>query len=165
MKKGLKPIVDDQSRILILGSLPGDVSLAAGQYYASPRNQFWRILSRIYHEPIGRDYESKRAFLHQHDIALWDVLKAAERLGSLDSNIRSSIANDLEGLICRHPQIRMIGLNGRKAEKDFNRYGGASAIFHAGHLHVRYLPSSSSALTKPFEEKVQAWQEFLKPVI
>ena len=161
IKQGLNPVVDDNSRILILGSLPGDASLKSREYYAYPQNQFWNILSSIYQESIRVDYESKRAFLRKHGIALWDVLKAAERKGSLDSNIRSPVVNDLKGFIRKHPQIRAIGLNGRKAWEKFNKH----CIFKAGDMHVRYLPSSSSMHTKPLPEKVQAWQDFLEPVM
>ena len=161
MKQGLEPIADDRSRILILGSLPSDASLAACEYYANPRNHFWRILSGIHDEPIGADYESKRAFLRRHGIALWDVLKAAERKGSLDSNIRSPVVNDLQGLIRDHPQIRAIGLNGTTAWGIFKRYWRRQAVFSEGDIQVRCLTSSSPRNVKSFEEKVEAWQEFL----
>ena len=164
MKEGLEPVVDDSSRILILGSLPSDASLAAGEYYANPRNHFWGILSCIHDEPIGVDYGSKRAFLLRHGIALWDVLKAAERKGSLDSNIRSPVVNDLEGLIRQHPRIRAVGLNGTKARDIFNRHWRGSSVFSAGGMQVRCLPSSSPVPGKnvrSFEEKVQDWWEFL----
>ncbi len=91
MKEGLGPVVNDCSRILILGSLPGNVSLKERKYYANPRNHFWQILSCIYDESVGVEYETRLAFLRKHEIALWDVLKAAERRGSLDSGIRSPV--------------------------------------------------------------------------
>ena len=164
MKEGLEPVVDDSSRILILGSLPSDASLAAGEYYANPRNHFWPILACIHDDPIGADYGSRRAFLRRYGIALWDVLKAAERKGSLDSNIRSPVINDLEGLIRKHPRIRAIGVNGTKAWDIFNRHWRRHSVFSAGGMRVRCLPSSSpipGKNVKSFEEKVQAWQEFL----
>ena len=161
MKQGLEPIADDRSRILILGSLPSDASLAAQEYYANPRNHFWRILSRIHDKPIEADYESRLAFLRRYGIGLWDVLKAAERKGSLDSNIRSPVVNDLVGLINRHPQIRTVGLNGTKAREIFNQHWRGHSIFSAGGMQVRCLPSTSPANTRLFEEKVAAWQEFL----
>ena len=164
MKEGLEPVVDDSSRILILGSLPSDASLAAGEYYANPRNHFWGILSCIHDEPIGAEYGSKRTFLRRHGIALWDVLKAAERKGSLNSNIRSPVVNDLEGMIREHPRIRAVGLNGTKAWGIFNRHWRGSFVFNAGGMQVRCLPSSSPVPgknVKLFEEKVQNWHEFL----
>ncbi|MCY3769536.1 MAG: DNA-deoxyinosine glycosylase [Gammaproteobacteria bacterium] len=164
MKEGLEPIIDDSSRILIMGSLPSDASLTAREYYAHPRNHFWRILSCIHDEPIGTDYGSKRAFLRRHGIALWDVLKAAERKGSLDSNIRSPVINDLEGLIRKHPRIRAIGVNGTKAWNIFNRHWRSHCVFIAGGMPVRCLPSSSPVPgrnVKSLEEKIKAWRELL----
>ncbi|MCY3877895.1 MAG: DNA-deoxyinosine glycosylase [Rhodobacteraceae bacterium] len=167
MKNGLETIVDDGSRILILGSLPGDTSLAAGRYYAHPRNRFWPILSRAYDEPIEADYRSRLLFLRRHRIALWDVLKAAERRGSLDSNIRSPVVNDLAALIRNHGQIRAVGLNGAKAGSYFSRHWGQHSVFSSNDMRICRLPSSSSVPgrhVKSFEEKVQAWREFLNPV-
>ena len=166
MKQGLEPVVDDRSRILILGSLPGDASLAARQYYAYPRNHFWPILSSIHGVPIEADYGSRLAFLHEHGIALWDVLAAAERHGSLDSNIRSPMVNDLGGLVRKHSRIRAVGLNGTKAWTIFNRHWGSQSIFRSNDMRVRCLPSSSPVPgknVKSFEEKVRAWRDFLKP--
>ena len=164
MKEGLAPIADGSSRILILGSLPSDASLAAREYYANPRNHFWRILSCIHDEPIAVDYGSKLPFLRRHGIALWDVLKAAERKGSLDSNIRSPVVNDLEGLVHKHPRIMAIGLNGTKSRDIFNPHWLGRSVFSAGGMQVRCLPSSSPVRgknVKSFEEKAQAWREFL----
>ncbi len=166
MKEGLAPIIDGSSRILILGSLPGDTSLCVREYYANPRNHFWRILSCIYDEPTEVNYESKKAFLRRHGIALWDVLKAAERKGSLDTNIRrgSENINDVECLIQKHPMIRTIGLNGTKTEKLFNQNWRRNSIFSADGMQVRCLPSSSSVPgknVKSFEEKIRDWQEFV----
>ena len=166
MKQGLAPVADDGSRILILGSLPSDASLAAREYYANPCNHFWPILSCIHDEPIGVDYGSRLGFLHKHGIALWDVLKAAERKGSLDSNIRSPVVNDLQGLIRDHPKIRAVGLNGTKAWGIFNRHWRRHAVFREGDMRVRCLPSSSPVPgrnVKSFEEKVEAWRDFLAP--
>ena len=164
MKEGLEPVISDSSRILILGSLPSGASLAAHEYYANPRNHFWPILSCIHDESIGADYGSKRAFLRRHGIALWDVLQAAERKGSLDSNIQSPVVNDLEVLIQEYPRIRAVGLNGTKAWDIFKRHWRRHSVFCAGRMQMRCLPSSSpipGKNVKSFEEKVQPWREFL----
>ncbi len=164
IKEGLEPIIDETSRILILGSLPSDASLSTVEYYANPRNHFWKILSRIYNESIGTDYRRKRAFLRRHGIALWDVLKSAERTGSSDSNIRSPIVNDLEELIQEYPQIKVIGLNGTKAWHIFNRQWGRNPLFSADSIKTGCLPSSSpipGKNIKPFKQKTQIWQNFL----
>ncbi|MCY4314228.1 MAG: DNA-deoxyinosine glycosylase [Gammaproteobacteria bacterium] len=164
IKEGLDAIIDGSSRVLILGSLPSDRSLEVREYYASPRNHFWRILSCIYDEPIGTDYELKRAFLHRRGIALWDVLKVAERKGSLDSNIRRPAVNDLERVIQKHPRISTVGMNGTKAWGLFSQHWCRHPVFRAGRLHVRCLPSSSPVPgknVKSFEEKAEAWRKFL----
>ncbi len=163
-KEGLEPVIDSNSKILILGSLPGDISLSAHEYYANPRNHFWWILTCIHDEPIATDYESRLGFLHRNGIALWDVLKAADRKGSLDSNIRSPVVNNLEGLILKYPQIRTCGLNGTKAWGLFNRYWRRHHAFSTGSIQACCLPSSSPVPgrnVKSFEEKVQAWRKFL----
>ena len=165
MKEGLEPVIDDSSRILILGSLPSDTSLEVREYYANPRNHFWKILSCIYDDPIEADYELKRAFLHKNGIALWDVLKAAERKGSLDSNIRFPEVNDLDRLVREHPRIRTVGMNGTKAWSIFNRHWRRHPVFSIGGMQVCCLPSSSPVPgknVKPFEEKVQVWRKFLE---
>ena len=94
-------------------------------------------------------------------MALWDVLKAVERHGSLDSNIKRSIVNDLDGFIRKHPGIKAIGFNGKRAQSDFKRHWRGHSIFTIGGIRMHLLPSSSGKLVKPFKEKVQAWQEFL----
>ncbi len=119
MKEGLEPIIDDQSRILILGTLPGEKSLTRREYYADNRNQFWKILSCIHGEEIKLDYKSRLKFLRKHGIALWDVLKVADREGSSDSNIANPVFNDLEGLIKKHPSIKVIGVKGETAGEFF----------------------------------------------
>ena len=167
LKRGLAPIADGKSRVLILGSLPGDASLQAGEYYAHPRNHFWRILSGIHNESVGDDYESKQMFLRQHGISLWDVLKEAERRNSLDSNIRASTTNDLETFFHQHPQIRSVGLNGTKAWKIFNQYRREYRFCKNDDMHLKCLPSSSPTPgrnVKSFEEKLQIWGEFLAAV-
>ena len=87
MKTGLAPIAGKSSRLLILGSLPGDESIRRQQYYAHPRNHFWPIMAGLLGEELPEDYEKKKAMLLRHGIALWDVLFSAEREGSLDTNI------------------------------------------------------------------------------
>jgi len=166
-KIGLKPISDEKSRILILGSLPGDESLEAEQYYANPGNHFWRILSKIYQVSVEQDYESRLVFLSDRGIALWDVLQSAKRYGSRDSAIKSPVVNDLEDFIRKHPQITAIGLNGTKASKEFKKHWDSSCVVSERGIHVHSLPSSSSTpgrYVKPFDEKVQHWLNFFKPV-
>lgn len=121
-KEGLKPIIGNNPRILILGSLPGDESLRKQEYYGNPRNMFWDVISGILGEPVPMQYARKVDYLKRHGIALWDVLHAADRAGSLDSNIRNGEFNDIEKLISDNPSIAVIATNGGEAEKFFRKY-------------------------------------------
>ena len=148
-EKEWAPVVDDKSHTLILGFLPGKKSLEEQQYYADPRNQFWCILSRIYSDSVGTDYNAKLSFLSTHGIALWNVFK------------KDSITNDLGGFIRKHPGIKKVGFNGvEEAKHKFGRRWRDAPVFKTFEPHV--LPSSSGRYPMPFEEKVQDWQEFLK---
>ena len=89
-KRGLAPVIGDAPEVLILGSIPGDISIQKQQYYASPRNQFWQILSGVFDSPVGSTYADRVEFVLTHKLALWDVLKSADREGSLDSSIRKA---------------------------------------------------------------------------
>jgi len=157
MKEGLEPIIDDQSRILILGTLPGEKSLSKREYYADNCNKFWKILSCIFEEQIKQVYESKLEFLYRKGIALWDVLKAAEREGSSDSSIDKPDLNDLEGLIKKHPSIKIIGFNGKCAKKFFMHEYEDNPVFSA--LKLIQLMSTSARLEVSLEVKVKNWQK------
>lgn len=122
MKSGLSPLIDDESKFLILGTLPGDESLRKQEYYANPSNRIWNILSKLNGETTPLTYSDKKSLLKRMNVALWDVLKEAERKGSLDSNIHNSIANDIIGLLKGYPKIRVIGLNGNTATELFNKH-------------------------------------------
>ena len=119
-KCGLDPVVDQKSRVLILGTLPGDESLRQQRYYSDPSNQFWRLLSAIFEEASGHTYTERLTFLANHGVALWDVLQSAERLGSSDSKITNPVPNDFRALFVNFTMLRRIGFNGTKAE-DFWR--------------------------------------------
>ena len=116
------PVCDRQSRILILGSMPGVQSLAAQQYYAHPQNRFWRLLALLFEEPPPQDYAAKLALLHKHRAALWDALAFCERDGSLDSDIKNGRPNDILGLLERCPDIRAVFCNGGKAAAVFKKH-------------------------------------------
>ena len=123
MKKlGLKPVIGANPRILILGSLPGDESIRRQEYYGNPRNMFWDVMSGILGEKAPVRYSEKVEYLKRYGIALWDVLHAAERKGSLDANIRNEEFNDIEQLISDNPSIKVVVTNGGKAEKSFRKY-------------------------------------------
>ncbi len=155
LKRSFPPVVDADTRVLILGSLPGEVSLAQGQYYANRQNQFWRLVGDILGEDlVGMEYAVRLQTLLAHHVGLWDVVAEAKREGSLDSNIRDHAGNDLVGLIESLPKLAVIAFNGGTAE----RIGVKALGQQGGHHHVVRLPSSSPAHTLPYAQKLQAWQ-------
>jgi len=115
---GLAPVVRRDARLLILGSFPGEASLAAGQYYAHPRNQFWPILGRLLDEPLAElGYAARLACVRAHRIAIWDVVGYCRRSGSLDSAIRDPQANDFDALLRRAPGLGAVAFNGATAAR------------------------------------------------
>lgn len=151
---GLAPVVDRRTRLLILGSLPGEASLRLAEYYAHPRNAFWTLMS----DRVGQDltrlaYAAKLEALSAAGIGLWDVIARAAREGSLDQNIRSAEPTDLIGLVGRLPRLVAVAFNGGAAA----RVGRRSLAGVAGRLELFDLPSSSAAHTLPRADKARAW--------
>ncbi len=141
------------ARLLILGSLPGEASLAAQRYYAHPQNQFWRLVGGVIGAGLqDMAYEARLATLVTHKIALWDVVANAERQGSLDTAIRNVTANDLAQLVASLPDLRAIAFNGQRAAKI-----GLKALGPDHAMPVLLLPSSSPAFTLPLAAKQAAW--------
>jgi hypoxanthine-DNA glycosylase len=152
-KAGFDPVVDAKTRLLILGSLPGDASLKAAQYYGHPQNAFWRLIGGV----IGRDlaalpYDDRLAALKAAGVGLWDVIASAERPGSLDAAIRRPETADLRDLVAGLPALRAVAFNGGTAA----RLGRAMLADAAG-VSLIALPSSSPAHARPFAEKAAAW--------
>lgn len=156
------PIAGDAPETLILGSMPGVASLEAGQYYAHPRNQFWPIICRLLGAgAVPADYASRAALLTDNRIALWDVLAACIRPGSLDSAIAAEIPNDLPGFLAGHSGIRRICFNGRKAESSFRTL--VLPRLDAVRYELCGLPSTSPAnASYGFERKYGLWADCLK---
>jgi len=153
-KRCFPPVVDPHTRILILGSLPGEVSLAQSQYYAHKQNRFWHLMSDVLEvDLVKRPYEDRLATLRQHRVGLWDVVAEARRDGSLDSNIKDHQGNDLIGLIATLPKLRVIAFNGGTAAKIGIKVLGEHADPHA----IVHLPSSSPAYTLVYAEKLVRW--------
>lgn len=153
-KRSFAPVVDEHTRILILGSLPGEASLAQGQYYANRQNRFWTLLGQVTGEDLpNMEYDAKLQALLRHHIGLWDVVAEAHRKGSLDSNIREHLSNDLIGLIQDLPNMVVIAFNGGTAAKIGLKQLGQQAERY----HIVKLPSSSPAHTLSFPEKLSAW--------
>ena len=115
-KEGLAPIIDENTRVLILGSLPSDESIRQQRYYAHPGNDFWRLISAAIGEDItGLDYAERVEKLKENGIGLWDVFRASERQGSMDSEIKNEDINDFSQITSIAPDIRLVCFNGKKA--------------------------------------------------
>jgi TDG/mug DNA glycosylase family protein len=152
------PLADKSARVLVLGSMPGVLSLQANQYYAHPRNAFWRIMASIYGFSADSPYETRVEQLKASSVALWDVLQACVRVGSLDSAIEkgSRVSNDFQSFFQQHPHITCVGFNGAEAEKSFRRF----ALPHLSVSGITFarLPSSSPAHAVSLEQKTAAWR-------
>ncbi|TDX87102.1 DNA-deoxyinosine glycosylase [Epilithonimonas xixisoli] len=147
------PIVYDNSQILILGSMPGAKSLEMNQYYAFPQNQFWKIMFHLFDSEFSNDYETRINLIKQNNIALWDVIESCERKGSLDTEIKSEIDNDISQLIENHPNIKIIFCNGQKSYKNLVKILGKNFK-----IPIVVLPSTSPLHTVKFEEKLESWK-------
>jgi hypoxanthine-DNA glycosylase len=156
VKAGLPPIARADARLFVLGSLPGDASLAAQRYYAHPTNQFWRLLGLAIGEELqALDYEQRLERLASRRIGLWDVIAAASRRGSLDQAIRAAEHNRIEHLLRDFPDLRAIAFNGATASAAGRKLIGQPPPG----LTLVDLPSSSAANTRPFADKATAWSK------
>lgn len=150
---GFAPVVDTETRLLILGSLPGDASLKAAQYYAHPRNAFWPLIGGVLGEDLAvLPYEQRLDRLKARGVGLWDVIASAERSGSLDGAIRSPEAADLRGLIGGLPVLRAVAFNGKLAAKL-----GRRIIGDTRNVILVDLPSSSPAHAISLSAKAESW--------
>ncbi|MCD9023126.1 DNA-deoxyinosine glycosylase [Cohnella silvisoli] len=158
------PLIDERSRILILGSMPGVASLRAYQYYGNPRNFLWRILYALFdnREP-DPDYEDRLAFALGNGVALWDVIANCERKGSLDSDIKLAVPNDIPGLLQRYPNIEALVCNGAKSFAELSKHYGSFPEV-AGRKVIR-MPSTSPIPTPQYrglEDRLQAWRAIME---
>lgn len=154
-KHSFPPVADRRARLLVLGSLPGDRSLAAGRYYAHPQNQFWRLMSLVVdRDLIALDYDARLASLQDAGVALWDVVADARRPGSTDAAIADPNANDLPGLIAALPELRAIAFNGATSHRHGRKVLGPLAERYA----IVMLPSSSPLHTVGMAAKEPAWR-------
>ncbi len=151
---------------LVLGSMPGAASLAAGQYYAYPHNQFWPIMEAICGAGRALPYALRLARLEEHRIALWDVLQSCVRPGSLDSAIEASSAepNDIPALLRSHAQISRICCNGGTAYRELLRHFGPELARDFPHVTTLRLPSTSPAHAgMPLAAKLSVWKAAVQP--
>lgn len=154
VKFGLPPVARPDARLFILGSLPGDASLAAQRYYAHPTNQFWRLVGGAIGEELDRlPYEKRLERLGARRIGLWDVIASASRHGSLDQAIREAEHNRIDHLLHGFPDLAAIAFNGTTASTTGRKLIGTPP---AG-VTLLDLPSSSAANTRTFIEKARSW--------
>ena len=154
LKHSFAPVVDDRTRLIVLGSLPGEQALARGQYYANPRNQFWKLMSGVVGvelEPLS--YDERLQTLLAVGVGLWDTVASATRQGSLDGAIRDHSPNALPDLAARLPDLRAFAFNGGKSAAV-----GRKALGETD-LALVDLPSSSPAFTMAFAQKQAAWMK------
>ncbi len=148
------PISSPDSKMLILGTMPGTKSLELNQYYGHSQNNFWKFIFTIFNKDFTADYETKKALLLKNKIALWDVLQYCDRVGSLDSAIKNEIANDFESFLKLHPNIKTILFNGQKAAAFFKKYVQLKKEYT-----LITLPSTSPANAgKTFQSKLDEWK-------
>lgn len=155
----LDPVLDSDSRILILGTMPSPASRAAGFYYGHPRNRFFRVLSDLFGEPLPEGREARVAFLLRHHIALWDVLASCEIDGADDSSIRDPVPNDFSGLL-EKTDIQAVFTTGRKAGELYRRY----ALPVTG-IPAYLLPSTSPANARISYEELLAAYKIILPCL
>ncbi len=150
--RGFPPIIDARVERLVLGSFPSAASLAAGQYYAHPRNQFWAIMGRLIGEPLAElPYAERARRLLAHRVGLWDVYGACERAGSADAAIRNSEANSFVRLRRQAPRLAAVAFNGSAA-------GRFRPLFDQAGFATRVLPSTSPAHAGlSLEQKLDLW--------
>ncbi len=157
---GFPPITGKNAKVLILGSMPSEESLRQKQYYAHPRNSFWYIMQQLLQIKPDADYREKTKTLVENGIALWDVLQACIRQGSLDSSIEngSIVTNDFETFFNTHNKIKYVFFNGQKSEQEFRKRVLPALQNRFDYLNYHSLPSTSpamAALTK--EDKLLRW--------
>lgn len=156
--KGLAPIVDQQSEILILGTMPGVESLRKQAYYGNDRNLFWKLMTEVTGKEVPSEYEARKTFLLENKIALWDVCQTCFREGSLDSAISGETPNEIISFLQKYPEIKAIALNGQTAEKLFAKY-----FSRIPGIEVFSMPSTSAANAGvKWETKVGEWGKIKK---
>jgi len=156
-KQSFTAIIPQNAKILILGSLPGDLSIVHDQYYAHPQNRFWKVLFALFEQEFTTNYFEKIALLHQQQIALWDVCASAIRPGSMDTAISEVIPNSINQLLEEHPSITTVIFNGQKAQKLFDKY-----FRRQENLNYITLPSTSPANAQFNLERLLLQWEIIK---
>ncbi|MEW5808509.1 MAG: DNA-deoxyinosine glycosylase [Actinomycetota bacterium] len=154
--RSFSPLVGDRAEVLILGNMPGVMSLEQHRYYAHPRNAFWRITAQLFGFDAAAPYDERVRGLTDAGVAVWDVLASCRRVGSLDAAVEpaSMVANDFDAFFAAHPTIERVYFNGAAAARNYQR------LVHTTHpLRTVRLPSTSPAHTAAFEVKLAAWRQ------
>ncbi len=161
--EGFLPISTPAARVLILGSMPGQASLRQAEYYAHPRNAFWRIMEALFNVPAALTYAQRTVQLARCGVAVWDVCAVAYRPGSLDTAIRADSvhANDFAGFFESHPQITRVCFNGAKAAQLYRKH-----VKFDSHMEYCELPSTSPAhASLSFDQKLARWASIKRDTI
>lgn len=154
LKSALHPLTDNSTRILILGTMPGDQSIAKQQYYGNKGNHFWKIIFTIFNENYSASYEDRKALLKKHKIGLWNVLAFCVREGSSDSKIMNEEINDFASFHIQYPNIQYVFFESKSAAKFYNKYAAPQKG-----ISYHILPSTSGLNAgTSFIKKVEMWK-------
>ena len=158
MIQSFEAIVNENTNILILGTIPGITSLNKQEYYGNPRNHFWKIIFTFYNiKNSSLIFEEKIKLLLSKNVGLWDVLKSCDRQGSLDMAIKNQTGNDFEALFEKYKNIDTLIFNGKESHRFFlKKYGQIKGITYL------VMPSTSPANTMPFINKLNLWSTALR---
>jgi hypoxanthine-DNA glycosylase len=154
-KRGFAAVADERTRVVIFGSLPGDVSLKRSEYYAKATNQFWKLMQAVIGLDLSREtpYGLRLQLLLSAGVGLWDVIESAHRSGSLDADIRGHRENDLAAFTATLPSLKALAFNGGKSFKLGSKQLGDNSPYH-----LLALPSSSAAYcAMSFDRKKSEW--------
>lgn len=154
-KEALPPLINNSSRILILGTMPGDQSIAKQEYYGNKGNHFWRIMYTIFNEDYSLNYDDRKDLLKSHKVALWNVLANCIRIGSSDSKIKHEKVNDFENFHLQYPDIKYIFFESKSAAKYYQKYVKTKA-----YISYFIMPSTSGLNAGiPLSEKIDSWRK------
>jgi hypoxanthine-DNA glycosylase len=161
MIKAFAPIATPKSRILILGTMPGEKSLQLQEYYGNRGNRFWSIMFSIFGRELSHDYTEKVKLLTHNGIALWDVLASCQRPGSLDSNIKNEVANDFDAFYKQHPGITHVFFSSKNAAAYYDKHvGRREGLVYA----TLPSPSGANASMAPAQKRA-IWQQMIAPLL
>lgn len=153
-KNGLAPIIDHTRKILILGSMPGDQSIAKQQYYGNNGNHFWKIVFAIFNENFSIVYEDRKALLEKYHIALWTIIGSCKREGSSDSKISNEVINDLSNFHIQYPNIKYVFFESKTTARFFEKH-----IVPEPHIIYETLPSTSGLNAgTSLLQKIEQWK-------